>query len=178
MEMAMRHQVAAIDHLEHATEAAARALSGTDVISTLLPCASFNHGCSAPARALIDAGVAVALGTNFNPHHTPTLNMQAGATMGVLAAWNEHRGSHQRSDGQQRLRAGLLQPGRVAGAGQVGGPGRAEYQRLPRPQRQPGNEPGTPHDEARQGDLQRRAGGGVPVSKKARRRTACGRPAP
>ena len=31
----------------------------------------------APARALIDAGVAIALGSNFNPHHTQTLNMQA-----------------------------------------------------------------------------------------------------
>jgi imidazolonepropionase len=84
MEMARQHRVAAIDHLEHATEFTAGALAGTDVISTLLPCASFNKGCAAPARALIDAGVAVALGTNFNPHHTPTLNMQAAVTM---ACW-------------------------------------------------------------------------------------------
>jgi imidazolonepropionase len=82
--MAMRHQVVSIDHLEHATEAEAAALNGTGSIVTLLPCASFNKGCGAPARALIEAGVAVALGTNFNPHHTPTLNMQAAVTM---ACW-------------------------------------------------------------------------------------------
>jgi len=47
-------------------------------MATLLPSAHF-HGDDrvAPARALIDAGVAVALGSNFNPHHTPALNMQA-----------------------------------------------------------------------------------------------------
>jgi imidazolonepropionase len=37
-----------------------------------------------PARALIEAGVPIALGTNFNPHHTPTLNMQTSVEM---ACW-------------------------------------------------------------------------------------------
>jgi imidazolonepropionase len=61
-------------------------------MATLLPSASFHsNGRSAPARALIDAGVAVALATNFNPYHTPTLNMQtavalASLRMGMTAA--------------------------------------------------------------------------------------------
>jgi len=77
IELALRHQVVSIDHLEHATAEGAVALAGTQAIAALLPCAGFHDGCAAPARALIDAGVPVALGSNFNLHHTPTLNMQA-----------------------------------------------------------------------------------------------------
>ena len=84
IEMALRHHVVSIDHLEHATDGMARTLAGSGIIATLLPCALFQKGCAAPARALIDSGVAVALGTNFNPHHTPTLNMQSVVTM---ACW-------------------------------------------------------------------------------------------
>jgi len=84
IDLALRHQVVSIDHLEHASPAGAEALAGAGIIAILLPCAGFKKGCAAPARALIDSGVAVALGTNFNPHHTPTLNMQAAVTM---ACW-------------------------------------------------------------------------------------------
>ena len=84
IEMALRHRVVSIDHLEHCTGAGAAQLAGADIITALLPCAGFNKSCAAPARELIEAGVAVALGTNFNPHHTPTLNMQSVVTM---ACW-------------------------------------------------------------------------------------------
>jgi len=66
-----------IDHLEHVTAADAALLANSETIATLLPCASFHNSAHyAPARMLIDAGVPVAVATNFNPHHTPTLNMQ------------------------------------------------------------------------------------------------------
>lgn len=84
IEMALRHKVVSIDHLEHAGEAGAAALAEAGIIATLLPCASFRNGQPAPARALVDAGVPVALASNFNPHHTPTLNMQGVVTM---ACW-------------------------------------------------------------------------------------------
>jgi len=73
-----QHRVSSIDHLEHATQCQARQIGEAGIMATLLPSAHF-HGDDrvAPARALIDAGVAVALGSNFNPHHTPALNMQA-----------------------------------------------------------------------------------------------------
>jgi imidazolonepropionase len=47
-----------------------------------LPGACCSDGREAPARALIDAGVGIALGSNFNSHHTPALSMQ---TMVALA---------------------------------------------------------------------------------------------
>jgi imidazolonepropionase len=41
-------------------------------------------GPVAPARLLMDAGAAVALASNFNPHHTPTLNMQTVVALGCM----------------------------------------------------------------------------------------------
>ncbi len=56
------------DHLEHVTQKGIEALRSANVIATLLPGVSFflGHGF-APARRLIDAGVPVALATDFNP---------------------------------------------------------------------------------------------------------------
>jgi imidazolonepropionase len=78
VELAVRHRVASIDHLEQATAEDVRQIAQAGILVTLLPSACFaGNGPDAPARALIDSGVAVALGSNFNPHHTPGLNMQA-----------------------------------------------------------------------------------------------------
>src|ERR1035437_3283730 len=75
--LAARHHVASIDHLEYVTVREARQLVEAGIMITLLPSASFSGDArEAPARALIDIGVAVALGSNFNPHHAPGLNMQ------------------------------------------------------------------------------------------------------
>ena len=82
--MALDHTVVSIDHLEHATEEEAATLGPADVIATLLPCASFRAARDAPARALVDSGAAIALATNFNPNHTPTLNMQTVVALACL----------------------------------------------------------------------------------------------
>lgn len=77
LRLAIEHGVLSIDHLEHATTADAGLLGRSPSIATVLPAPSF-HGTAefAPARNLIDSGAALALATNFNPHHTPTLSMQ------------------------------------------------------------------------------------------------------
>ncbi len=56
------------DHLERVDEGGIAALREAGVVATLLPGVSFflNHGY-APARSLIDAGVPVAIATDFNP---------------------------------------------------------------------------------------------------------------
>ena len=79
--LAARHRAASIDHLEHATECDVRQLAELGVIATLLPSMTFGAGPEPPARALIDAGAAVALGTNFNPHHSPALSMQSAIAL-------------------------------------------------------------------------------------------------
>lgn len=66
------------DHLEYASPDDIAALAASSVIATLLPGSGFHLGCVpyAPARALADAGAAIALATNYNPNTSPTCNMQ------------------------------------------------------------------------------------------------------
>jgi imidazolonepropionase len=84
MTTAVEHTVVSIDHLEYATESEAAILGSAGITATLLPCVSFREDRNAPARALIDSGAAVALASNFNPQHTPTLNMQTVVALACL----------------------------------------------------------------------------------------------
>lgn len=67
-ELAAKVGAVSADHLERITPPGIRALREAGVVAGILPGVSFflNHGY-APARALIDAGVPVALATDFNP---------------------------------------------------------------------------------------------------------------
>jgi imidazolonepropionase len=57
-----------VDHLEATGEEGVRTLAGSDVAGVLLPVAALVLGRPMPpARALVDAGGAVALATDFNP---------------------------------------------------------------------------------------------------------------
>lgn len=69
--------VASFDHMDHVSEADMRQLSKTETIATLVPGANYFLGLEKfpPARKLIDAGVAVALATDFNPGSSPTVSM-------------------------------------------------------------------------------------------------------
>jgi imidazolonepropionase len=64
------------DHLEHVSPEGISALRDAGVVAVLLPGVSFflNHGY-APARALIDAGVAVAIASDFNPGSCMSFSM-------------------------------------------------------------------------------------------------------
>ncbi len=67
---------ASFDHLDHVSKNDVERLARTDTIATLLPGANYFLGVRyPPARKLIDAGVAVALATDFNPGSSPTLSM-------------------------------------------------------------------------------------------------------
>jgi imidazolonepropionase len=57
-----------VDHLEATSDAGVRALAAGDVVGVLLPAGALFLGRPMPpARALVDAGAAVALATDFNP---------------------------------------------------------------------------------------------------------------
>jgi imidazolonepropionase len=57
-----------VDHLEATTEDGIRQLAGSDVAAVLLPASAlFLDRPMPPARALVDAGAAVALATDLNP---------------------------------------------------------------------------------------------------------------
>jgi imidazolonepropionase len=67
-ELAARVGAVSADHLENVSDRGIAALRDAQVVAVLLPGVSFflNHGY-APARRLIDAGVPVAIASDFNP---------------------------------------------------------------------------------------------------------------
>lgn len=77
-ELAAELGAATADHLEWIDDDGIDLLREAGVIGVLLPGAVFNLGLSryAPARAMIDAGLAIALATDFNPGSSPTPSMQ------------------------------------------------------------------------------------------------------
>lgn len=65
------------DHLEQIDDSGICALAAAKVQPVLLPASVYNLGLSrfAPARAMIDAGLAIVLATDFNPGSSPTPSM-------------------------------------------------------------------------------------------------------
>jgi imidazolonepropionase len=68
---------ASLDHMDHVSDRDVKALAGCDTVATLVPGANYFLGLDKfpPARKLIDAGVAVALATDYNPGSSPTPSM-------------------------------------------------------------------------------------------------------
>ena len=77
LELFAEFRCASVDHLDHLSDADIAWLAKTDTVATLLPAANYFLGLSTfpPARKLIDAGVAVALATDYNPGTSPTTSM-------------------------------------------------------------------------------------------------------
>jgi imidazolonepropionase len=77
-ELAAALGAASADHLGAISEAGIRALAASSTVATLLPGTLFFLGRPkwAPGRALLDAGVTVALATDFNPGSCPSPNLQ------------------------------------------------------------------------------------------------------
>lgn len=73
------------EHLIMADAAGIERLARGGVIACLLPCTSFYLGADyANARGMIDAGVPVAMATDFNPGSCPANNMQLVINVGCL----------------------------------------------------------------------------------------------
>lgn len=73
------------DHLAAVSEAGLAALGTASTVATLLPGTMLFLGKTrqAPARAMIAAGIPVALATDFNPGTSPTSNFPLVLTLGV-----------------------------------------------------------------------------------------------
>jgi imidazolonepropionase len=69
---------ATADHLEWIDDEGIKSLVKANVLAVLIPGAVFNLGLAryAPARRMIEAGLAVAIATDFNPGSSPTPSMQ------------------------------------------------------------------------------------------------------
>lgn len=81
-ELAARLGAVSADHLLCITDAGIDALAASDTVATLLPGTAFFLGVAyAPARRLIERGVAVALASDCNPGTCPTENLPLVGTM-------------------------------------------------------------------------------------------------
>jgi imidazolonepropionase len=113
---------ASLDHLDLISDEDVAVLSKLDTVATLLPAANYFLGLKdfPPGRKLLDAGVAVALATDYNPGTSPTASMpfvlsvacthmkMSPAEALVAATFNGACALHLQG------RKGSLQPGRDA----------------------------------------------------------------
>ena len=77
VEIGVAHDALSVDHLESMGDEQIEALRGSETMPTMLPgCAFFLGITYPPARKMIDAGLAVALASDFNPGTAPSGNMR------------------------------------------------------------------------------------------------------
>lgn len=84
-ELAAELGATSADHLAAISDAGIRALAAGNTVATLLPSTMLFLGKSsqAPARRMLDAGLPVALATDFNPGTSPTVSLPLVLTLGV-----------------------------------------------------------------------------------------------
>jgi len=76
IELAVKNNALSVDHLEVVTDQDIEALKNSKTIPVALPsCSYFLSIPYTPARALINAGLPLALATDYNPGSTPSGNM-------------------------------------------------------------------------------------------------------
>lgn len=81
----VRYQALSVDHLEHTGEEEIAVLQGSDTMPVVLPGAAFFLGLPpAPVRKIIDAGLPLALASDFNPGSAPSGNMQFILSLGCI----------------------------------------------------------------------------------------------
>ncbi|MPY66421.1 imidazolonepropionase [Deinococcus sp. SDU3-2] len=73
-----------VDHLEASGPAQIAALAASTTVATVLPGVTLHLGLpAAPARALVDAGACVAVGTDLNPGSSPVFSSQLALALAV-----------------------------------------------------------------------------------------------
>jgi len=84
VELGVRLGALSVDHLEAAGVAQIESLAASGTIATILPGVSLHLGIpAAPGRKLIDAGAAVAVGTDLNPGSSPLFSSAAALALAV-----------------------------------------------------------------------------------------------
>lgn len=84
VELGVRVGALSVDHLEAAGDAEIAAIAGSETVATILPGVSLHLGIPvAKGRRLIDAGAAVAIGTDLNPGSSPLFSTAAALGLAV-----------------------------------------------------------------------------------------------
>ena len=85
VEVGVGHEALSVDHLESMGDEQIEALRGSDTMPTMLPGCAFFLGIGyPPARKMIDAGLAVALASDYNPGTAPSGNMRFVASLASI----------------------------------------------------------------------------------------------
>ncbi len=85
VQVGVKYNALSVDHLEHIGEEEIQCLLGSDTMPTVLPGAAFflNMPCS-PVRKMIQAGLPVALASDYNPGSSPSGNMKLVMSLGCI----------------------------------------------------------------------------------------------
>lgn len=85
IQVGVKYNALSVDHLEFTGDAEIKCLLGSDTMPTLLPGAAFFlNMVNPPARKMLDAGLPLALASDFNPGSSPSGNMQLIMAMGCI----------------------------------------------------------------------------------------------
>jgi len=81
----VKYNALSVDHLEHTGDAEINCLLESETMPTLLPGAAFFLGMTdPPARKMINAGLPVALASDYNPGSSPSGNMKFIMSLGCI----------------------------------------------------------------------------------------------
>jgi imidazolonepropionase len=81
----VKYNALSVDHLERTGEAEIEALSGSETMPTLLPGSAFFLGLpDPPVRKMIEAGLPVAMASDYNPGSSPSGNMNMVMSLGCI----------------------------------------------------------------------------------------------
>ena len=85
VQVGVKYGAISVDHLEQMGDAEIECLKGTETMPTILPgCAFFLNLPLSPARKMIDAGLPVAMASDYNPGTAPSNNMQLILSMACI----------------------------------------------------------------------------------------------
>jgi len=85
VQIGVKHQALSVDHLEFVGDEEIEALKDSGTMPTVLPGAAFFLNLAlAPARKMIDAGLPLALASDYNPGSSPSGNMKLIQSMGCI----------------------------------------------------------------------------------------------
>ncbi len=85
IQVGVKYNALSVDHLEYTGDEEIEVLLGTETMPTFLPGAAFFLGMIyGPVRKMIDAGLPIALASDFNPGSSPSGNMQLILSMGSI----------------------------------------------------------------------------------------------
>nr|WP_319399227.1 imidazolonepropionase [uncultured Carboxylicivirga sp.] len=85
IQIGVQHKALSVDHLEFTGDDEIKVLKDSGTMPTILPGAAFFLNMAyAPARKMMDAGLPVALASDYNPGSSPSGNMQLIMSMGSV----------------------------------------------------------------------------------------------